>query len=623
MEQAPKSGDKASAGTKRPNDDGDAAASNTALANKPKKIKTKHMDPAILDIRRTIQQCCATNDLIKAMDAFERALANDIRIEPQTFYNLLNLCDGLAQRGIHVGTPKPTGDDTCSNNNNAVIPPENAQVDIATRQKHAFCVKARMDKLQIPLTETAYTAIIKLLCKTRSESQVEQVQKLLAEAEQVQQCQPKLRMYTPVITAYCDMGQMLNGLAIWLRLSKQDIALTEREYLVLLRCATATGNHVVAERVISYLAEDVLVPSRETSQAIQEWFESPAAVESLKTNSSSSNTESASDIASVLKEIAAPQGDQVASMGPVQCKANEEWTVTTVCNVIAATGVLQSGCLQGESLQPVTVSDFGWREMKKMNETIVVSGKLNDDTSQYQGGRKGPKRALGNDVLEERRRRWAGFDEYLQQRTAKDGKLDVVIDGANVGYYETNFAGAPKHVDYRQIDSVVRHFRKLNKTVLVFLHARHFSAKLMPRNAEPIVRWWRDQGILYETPAGMNDDWFWMHAALDAGPGTLVLTNDEMRDHSFQMLAPRSFMRWKDRHQIHFGFGEWKQGGKREIALTYPEIYSRRIQRVVNGLVVPRPKRGDENRFLDGSHSASDDPIEETYLCIRPKPKES
>jgi hypothetical protein len=31
-------------------------------------------------------------------------------------------------------------------------------------------------------------------------------------------------------------------------------------------------------------------------------------------------------------------------------------------------------------------------------------------------------------------------------------------------------------------------------------------------------------------------------------------------------------------------------------------------------------KRGDENRFLDGFHVASDDePQEETYLCIRPK----
>ena len=28
---------------------------------------------------------------------------------------------------------------------------------------------------------------------------------------------------------------------------------------------------------------------------------------------------------------------------------------------------------------------------------------------------------------------------------------DVIVDGANVGYYKQNFAGAPKHIDYRQV----------------------------------------------------------------------------------------------------------------------------------------------------------------------------
>jgi ribonuclease P protein 3 len=273
------------------------------------------------------------------------------------------------------------------------------------------------------------------------------------------------------------------------------------------------------------------------------------------------------------------------------------------------------------------VSALGWAEMKKMNETIVVSGKLDEHTSQYQGGRKGPKRNNSNDKMEENKRHWKCFNEYLE-RNFQDKQLDVVIDGANIGYYEQNFAGAPKHVDYRQIDWVVQHCLRLNKTVLLFLHSRHFSHKLMPRNAEGIVRAWRERGILYSTPPGMNDDWFWMHAALHAGPGTHVLTNDEMRDHHFQMLAQRSFVRWKERHQIHFGFGTWEKDAqgqslrRRQVDLVYPEIYSRRMQRVQDGLVVPRPKRGDENRFLDGSHTATDDePIEERYVCIRPKAK--
>jgi mitochondrial ribonuclease P protein 3 len=159
---------------------------------------------------------------------------------------------------------------------------------------------------------------------------------------------------------------------------------------------------------------------------------------------------------------------------------------------------------------------------------------------------------------------------------------------------------------------------------------------------QPLLQKWLNAGILYRTPPGMNDDWFWMHAALYCGPpgssnggaetnhhhATFVVTNDEMRDHHFQMLAQRSFVRWKDRHAIHFSFGDWihedandKNARRRQVLLTYPEPYTRRIQRIVNhGLVIPLPKRGDENRFLDGSHDAPDDaPKEETYLCIRPK----
>lgn len=157
-------------------------------------------------------------------------------------------------------------------------------------------------------------------------------------------------------------------------------------------------------------------------------------------------------------------------------------------------------------------------------------------------------------------------------------------------------------------------------------------------------RAWRQADVLYSTPGGMNDDWFWLHAALVSGPGTLVLTNDEMRDHHFQMLAPRSFLRWKDRHQIHFSFGYWEDNvdvgnnndqqnqqqrrrnnnfnrRRRKVILEYPDAYSRRIQRVEDGLVIPLPKRGDENRFLDGTHVADreDVPDEETYLCIRPR----
>jgi hypothetical protein len=141
----------------------------------------------------------------------------------------------------------------------------------------------------------------------------------------------------------------------------------------------------------------------------------------------------------------------------------------------------------------------------------------------------------------------------------------------------------------------------------------------MPSWAVPLAEKWKKLGVLFRTPAGSNDDWFWMHAALWCGRKTFVVSNDEMRDHYFQMLAYRSFERWKERHQVHFSFGAWvNDGERREVELQFPDVYSRRIQRLnESSLVIPLPKRGDKNRFLDGTHDADETfPMEETYVYI-------
>jgi ribonuclease P protein 3 len=342
MESETKEGEAASAGTKRPfNDCDDKGAPDdedkTAVAQpKSKKTKKKHMDPNILRVRGMIQHCCATDDLMTAIKTYDKAIVDGTRIEAQSFYNLLNLCDGLQHRGIHIGTPKPS--DEKSTNSTSVPEKQEVsveEVDLETRQKHAFRVKKRMDELKMPLTETAYTALVKVLCKSK---QVDEVEKILDEAETVQQCLPKLRLYTPLLVAYSEMGQMLPALNVWLRLSKQtqskeELFLTEVEYLALIRCATKVGNAVVMERVLSYLSEDVLVPSRETNRAIMDWFESPCAIQSGDPSSSATSPE----ILSVLEQVT-PRVDHVTSMGPVQCKITEEWTASEDCQVDAATG---------------------------------------------------------------------------------------------------------------------------------------------------------------------------------------------------------------------------------------------------------------------------------------------
>ena len=61
---------------------------------------------------------------------------------------------------------------------------------------------------------------------------------------------------------------------------------------------------------------------------------------------------------------------------------------------------------------------------------------------------------------------------------------------------------------------------------------------------------WTESGLLFQVPRGSNDDWFWLYAALKSGNDVKLVSNDQMRDHHFDMLAPRTFLLWRERHQV-------------------------------------------------------------------------
>ncbi|GKY92861.1 hypothetical protein MPSEU_000255400 [Mayamaea pseudoterrestris] len=415
-----------------------------SAAPKPKRIKSKHQEPSVRAIRSVIQQCCARNDLRKAIEAYEKTIADKTRLEPQSFYNLLSLCDGLSDRGIHVGTPKLSTD----NDQKDLISTQH--VDEESRLRYAKRIKEHMDQLKLPLTETAWSALVKLHSRNH---QFDLAEQHLTEAESTQQCRPKLRMYSALLVAYCEIGRMQDALIVWLRLSKINLAVSEREYLALIQCATKYGFARVMERVLQDLSEDVLVPSKETSRALEEWFQSAYA-----TNATVANDSVAID--SILQQIQAPSADQLPATFKFKIQSATGWVVSSGCPVEMTSGELLEGCLKNCNLKPVTISEQCWLEMKEMNETIVSSGKIDGDMSGVQGGRKGPKRQVTD--REQRKKYWSLFHSFLE-RQCSVGKFDVIIDGANVGYYQQNYQSAPRHVDYRQIDWLVKHFQKENK----------------------------------------------------------------------------------------------------------------------------------------------------------------
>ena len=85
------------------------------------------------------------------------------------------------------------------------------------------------------------------------------------------------------------------------------------------------------------------------------------------------------------------------------------------------------------------------------------------------------------------------------------GPYDVLIDGANVGYYKQNYAGAPAHIDYFQVDAMIRYLQSTGRRVLLVLHCRHLHPATVPAECVDVVRSWADEGVLLTAPAGSND----------------------------------------------------------------------------------------------------------------------
>jgi pentatricopeptide repeat protein len=178
------------------------------------------VDPKVKEVRRKIQVCCSKNDLTTAMETINCALSDGIKIEAQTFYNLINLCDGFAEKGVHVGTPKPglkndqpsddssTEDlieDTRAEETSPITHSiHGEEISNQQRKEYAFMVKGYMDCSNLPLIETAYTALVKILCRT---GDLHEAESILIESEKCKQCKPRLRLYSPLLAAYAEQGE--------------------------------------------------------------------------------------------------------------------------------------------------------------------------------------------------------------------------------------------------------------------------------------------------------------------------------------------------------------------------------------------------------------------------------
>ncbi|KAF8397856.1 hypothetical protein HHK36_016781 [Tetracentron sinense] len=189
------------------------------------------------------------------------------------------------------------------------------------------------------------------------------------------------------------------------------------------------------------------------------------------------------------------------------------------------------------------------------------------------------------------------FQDWLDNHA----EYEAVVDGANVGLYQQNFADGGFSLS-QQLDAVVRELyeRSQKKWPLVILHNKRFLSLMENPSNRKMLEEWKAQGALYTTPNGSNDDWYWLYAAVKLK--CLLVTNDEMRDHIFELLGSNFFLRWKERHQVRYTFM------KCSLGLQMPPSYS---------LVIQESEKGSWHVPLEGECSNETLRI---WLCItRPR----
>ncbi|CAA2994736.1 proteinaceous RNase P 1, chloroplastic/mitochondrial-like isoform X1 [Olea europaea var. sylvestris] len=309
---------------------------------------------------------------------------------------------------------------------------------------------------------------------------------------------PKLRSYGPALFEFCEKAMADKAYEVDTHMVDNKVSAEEPELSALLRVSSGVKREEKVYEMIHRLRATVRQVSEETASIVEDWFRS----------------------------------DRAAEVGM------ENWNVEEVKEGIVKGG----GGWHGQGW----LGKGKWRVMRtQMYETGVCQlcrEKLvciDIDPMETQN--------FANSLakLASEREAKAGFWQF-QEWIRHHGPFDAVVDGANVGLInQHNFS-------FSQLKHVMYHLRKLSpsgKLPLVILHkGRVTGGPAQHPNNKKLLESWKKAGALYVTPPGSNDDWYWLYAAVSSK--CLLVTNDEMRDHLFQLLGNSFFPRWKEKHQV-------------------------------------------------------------------------
>ncbi|XP_022730389.1 proteinaceous RNase P 1, chloroplastic/mitochondrial-like isoform X2 [Durio zibethinus] len=336
---------------------------------------------------------------------------------------------------------------------------------------------------------------------------------------------PRLRSYGPALSVFCNTGDVDKAFDVEKHMLEHGVQPEKPELEALLRVSEEAGKGDKVYYLLHKLRTSVRLVSISTADIIVRWFEGKAASRVGKRTMDQR----------LIKEAIENGGGGWHGQGWL---GKGRWNVSD-------TAVGDDGLCKccGEKLALIDLDPVETEKFAELVASIAIKRDKNFSFQKFQ--------------------KW--LDYY--------GPFEAVVDAANVGLLNQRRFMPSK------VNSVVDGIRRKlpsKKWPLIVLHNKRITARKKDKPVyKALLEKWKNADALYATPTGSNDDWYWLFAAIKFK--CLIVTNDEMRDHTFQLLGNDFFPKWKERHQF---FESWSSffhasslfccnSGIRERSLAY------------------------------------------------------
>ncbi|KAL6629553.1 hypothetical protein ACP70R_029318 [Stipagrostis hirtigluma subsp. patula] len=493
-------------------------------------------------LRVELDMCSKRGDVMGAIALYDSAVKEGIRLGQHHYNVLLYLCSSAALGFVQPAKSGNTGsgiasigpickpdmspngrlgdlqeDDKCEGNfkdqegtdvdflpsddlkvQTVSIPVGNEIREYARTRGFEIFEKMCLDKERVQMSEAALTAKARMAMSLGNGDMAFEVVKQMKDLG----ITPKLRSYGPALTAFCNSGDVEKAFEVEAHMLESGVTPKEPELETLLRASVVARRGDKVYYLLHKFRTTVRQVSASTAELFEAWFRSSTASKVGK------RKWDAGTVANSIKN----NGGGWHGLGWL---GRGKWTITR--SNIDKNGV----CLAcGEKLSIIDL------DPEETEDFATLVAKLA--------------------IKRERNLNFQNFQKWLE----KHGPFEAIVDAANVGLF------SHRHISLSKVNAVADAIRQRfpsRKWPLIVLHNKHLTGEHMKKPSNhKLVEKWKQESCIYATPTGSNDDWYWLYAAIKCK--CLIITNDEMRDHIFQILEEDFFPKWKERHQVHFTF---------------------------------------------------------------------